>query len=471
MPYSYVSYRGGDAGVPSGTTGPFAFGSIGFLDATTVSIADALKVYVGGVLLDATDYTLNTVTKELTLVNGYSTGLGAGVYLKIQRSTKIDDRYVDYADSSNLTEQVLDLDSDQNFFLVQEATDGLDDCLKKGVDGNWNAEGLVMKSLAEGTDGTDAVNVNQLYSAIGGGTSALIQGQTSIAFTADGTGNTYTIPGRAGKDVDDNNIYRNGIKLVPTDAYTVADSGEDLVVTLVTTPETGEIIEAVYGTGTAIGELGPDSVGAPNLQDDIVSPEHINGGNTPAGTNHYLKSVGDAVSWASLTADQINDFDTAVNTRPLSSFSAATGNVSMGSQRITNIGTGVNQTDAATVGQLDGLLPLANNNGSFTTYSGSNNPVNLPALGTLFGITIRFPGQGQGNGQAGSDAVDSYHLPGNASNRYIVCLFSYRDFNNNDGEHYGFNKGGVYTGNTNMAAGGLFPVTGSGIHGFAIRIA
>lgn len=68
MPYSYVSYRGGDAGVPSGTTGPFAFGSIDFLDATTVSIADALKVYVGGVLLDAVDYTLNTVTKELTQI-------------------------------------------------------------------------------------------------------------------------------------------------------------------------------------------------------------------------------------------------------------------------------------------------------------------------------------------------------------------------------------------------------------------
>lgn len=465
MPNSYVSYRGGDAGVPAGTTGPFAFGSIEFLDTTTVAIKDAIKVYVGGALLTyTTDYTLNLAgsTKELTLVGGYSTGLPQGTLLKIQRSTKIDSRYVDYTDSSNLTEQILDLDSNQEFLLIQEATDGLDDCLKKGTDGNWNAEGLPIKNQAEGTDGTDGVNVNQLFAAIGGGTSAMQSGQTSVTFNADGSTQTYTIPGRAGKDVDDHNIYRNGIKLLPTAGYTVADSGDDLVVTLVSLPNVGEKIEAVYGTGTAIGVLGPDAVSAVNILDDAVEVDKIHGGNTPA-TNHYLKSNSNVVSWASLTADQVTDFDTAVNTRKLSDFTVApAASVSMGSQKITNLGVGTADTDAVRLDQLAGLLGL--HTGSYVSV---NNPSSLSQVGVgqLFGISSH------GGGTAGvlNTDVVSYTLPGNSNNKFLCCYFSNRDWDLTQGEDSGWGYGGMLTGGTNISSNAVSGY-GTSLRGFGMGI-
>ena len=450
MAYSYVSYRGGDAGVPSGTTGPFAFGSINFLETTTVAINDAIKVYVGGVLLaETTDYTLNLggSTKELTLVGGYSTGLPLGQLLKIQRSTKLDSRYVDYADSSNLTEQILDLDSNQEFLLIQENSDGLDDCLRKGLDGNWDAEGLPIKNLGEGADGTDGVNVNQLYAAIGGGTSAIVSGQTSISFTADGSTQVYAIPGRAGKDVDDHSIYRNGIKLLPTDAYTVADSGDDLVVTLVSLPAVGEKIEAVYGTGTAIGQLGPDAVSTVNILDDAVEVGKIDGGNTPA-TNHYLKSNSNVVSWASLTADQITNFDAAVNARKLSDFTGTpTASVSMGNQRVTNLGVGTASKDAVRVSQIADLLNIET-----AVYLGQNNPTSVPPIGQIFGISSNA---GNSNEQGVASDVSQFYLPGNSTHRYLFVYFSMRDFEGGGGTNDGWGKGGVQTGGTSVSSGAL----------------
>jgi hypothetical protein len=465
MAYSYVSYRGGVAGVPSGTTGPFAFGSINFLETTTVSISDAIKVYVGGVLLtETTDYTLNLAgaTKELTLVGGYSTGLLEGVYLKIQRSTKLDSRYVDYADSSNLTEQILDLDSNQEFLLIQENADSLDDCLRKGLDGNWDAEGLPIKNLSEGTDGTDAVNLNQLYSAIGGGTTAIVSGQTSITFTADGSTQVYTIPGRAGKDVDDHSIYRNGIKLLPTDAYTVADSGDDLVVTLVSLPVVGEKIEAVYGTGTAIGQLGPGAVSNVNLAPDAVEVDKIHGGNTPA-TNHYLKSNSNVVSWASLTADQITNFNTAANARRLSDFTLSpNATVNMGSQRISNLGTGIaGSSDAVRMSQLADLLNIDTG-----IYLGTNNPTSVPPIGRIFGISSNG---GYVNGPGVPSDVSQFYLPGNSTHRYLFVYFSTRDWDGSAGEDSGWGKGGVQAGGTSVSSGAVYG-WGHAHQGFGIGI-
>jgi hypothetical protein len=116
MAYSYVEY----VGTAGGTTGPFAYGSVALLETTTASHEDQLEVYKNGLLLTGTtDYTINEGTKEVTLVaNIFNTDL-----LRISRITKADARYVDYVDSTNVTSELLDLDSNQLFFLVQEGLD------------------------------------------------------------------------------------------------------------------------------------------------------------------------------------------------------------------------------------------------------------------------------------------------------------------------------------------------------------
>ena len=67
MAYSYTEH----VGTAGGTTGPFADGGpVDFLPADTESISTQLKVYKNGTLLTlTTDYTLDTVTESVTLVD------------------------------------------------------------------------------------------------------------------------------------------------------------------------------------------------------------------------------------------------------------------------------------------------------------------------------------------------------------------------------------------------------------------
>lgn len=87
----------------------------------------------------------------------------AGAVVLIMRQTKNDNRYVDFSDGGVLKDKFLDLDSDQIFYLAQEAMDWK--LLSPSFDpeaGGLNAKGDKIVNLGEGTDPTDAVNLSQL---------------------------------------------------------------------------------------------------------------------------------------------------------------------------------------------------------------------------------------------------------------------------------------------------------------------
>ena len=79
--------------------------------------------------------------------------------IEIRRTTSQAARLVDYADGSVLKENDLDTDSEQGFFMSQEAIDDANDRIKlDNADFQWDAQSKRIKNVADPTANTDAVN-------------------------------------------------------------------------------------------------------------------------------------------------------------------------------------------------------------------------------------------------------------------------------------------------------------------------
>ena len=112
-----------------------------------------IEVYVNGVLQTVTTHYTWTGTNEITLV----TGATAGDYVVRRRKTSQDARLVDYVNASALSESTLDEDSNQAFYMAQEALDDADTALSEDVtDGQLDADSRRIKNVTDPTSAQDA---------------------------------------------------------------------------------------------------------------------------------------------------------------------------------------------------------------------------------------------------------------------------------------------------------------------------
>jgi hypothetical protein len=379
MAFSYVEY----VGTVGGTTGPFSYGSVALLDADTESISTQLKVYKNGTLLTlTTDYTIDTINDEVdTVANVFNTDL-----LRIVRETKGDARYVDYVDSTNITSELLDLDSNQLFFLVQEAIDLQTDAMTVGTDGAWAGRGRKIGNIAAGVNGTDAVTVNQLQAAVTGALPASLSGIGTVVYTGDGSTTAFPLPSAisAITDPSDVEVYINGLRQRPGTHYTIVSTN----ITITPAPSASDNILVAFPEGAVSAVLTTNTVTTTALQDNAVTVAKI-----AEGTNgQVIATVAGNTAWTTPTASLITDFDTQVRTNRLDQLTAPTVSVSLNSQRITNLATPTTGTDAATKTYVDDIRNLTcMNTGS--ALSGSATSVNFSATcGFIAGqFTIQVP--------------------------------------------------------------------------------
>lgn len=152
-----------------------------------------IQVKVDGVLKTApTDYTFPT-----TSTLQFPTAPLNGLIVEIRRVTPRIERLVDFQDASTLTEATLDQDSNQNFFVAQEAFDLADSNIKLAPDNTFDAEGLRIKNLGAPKLPTDAVRVQDLTEDAGS-----VQLRADLNDTADPSKGVALIPTAVKKSGD-----------------------------------------------------------------------------------------------------------------------------------------------------------------------------------------------------------------------------------------------------------------------------
>jgi hypothetical protein len=81
-----------------------------------------------------------------------------GALVRIERATNLSERAVDFASGAVLTEEDLDKSNIQVYHAAQEALDKVEQTMQVDVDGKWDGQDRVIKSVADPVADTDAVN-------------------------------------------------------------------------------------------------------------------------------------------------------------------------------------------------------------------------------------------------------------------------------------------------------------------------
>jgi hypothetical protein len=217
-----------------------------------------ITVTLGGVATTAFSY--NGAGTQIT----FDTAPGTDVAIQITRTTSQGTKLVDYSSGSVLTETDLDTDSDQAFFMSQEAIDNANDVITlDAADFQWDASSKRIKSVANPTAAQDAVTKNYLES-----TWLSTSDKANITTLAGITSNITTVAGISSNvtSVAGNASNINTVAGISSNVTTVAGISSNVTtvagiasnVTAVAADATD--IGAVAGKATEIGLLGTADV-------------------------------------------------------------------------------------------------------------------------------------------------------------------------------------------------------------------
>ncbi|MDA9627021.1 phage tail fiber protein [Candidatus Pelagibacter sp.] len=144
MANSFVRYTGN--GSTTAYSIPFSYRSTADLAITLAGVA-------------STAFTLNAAGTTLT----FNTAPASNVAIEIRRRTSQGTKLVDYASGSVLTENDLDTDSDQAFFMGQEAIDDANDVIKiSNTNFQWDATSKRITNVANPTSDQDVATKHYL---------------------------------------------------------------------------------------------------------------------------------------------------------------------------------------------------------------------------------------------------------------------------------------------------------------------
>ena len=213
MSYSKVKYT-----YTSGGSTTFSYSNIDVLGAGADPVSEQLDVYLNDALLVLTlDYTINTGAETITLTSRVTSGMATGSVIVIQRSTKLNDRYVDWTNNAGIDETDLDLEGDQHLFIEQELSDELDLTMKKNVSETyWDGQFLPSVNCSPATDGSGWTTLNQVQNLLAGGETASLGEFNDWCFEGNGTNDDFLLSGAASNTTVENLMVSiNGVTLCP----------------------------------------------------------------------------------------------------------------------------------------------------------------------------------------------------------------------------------------------------------------
>jgi len=301
MSFAIVNYTGNGATTTYAITFPYITSSH-----VIVKVDNVLKTA-------GTDYTFPTSSTIQ-----FTTAPANGLVISISRSSSRSARLVDYQDGATITEAILDQDSNQLFYISQEAFDTADNALLLDTDNKYNANSKIIKNVLNPVNAQDAVTKNYL--------------ENTWLSTADKA--TLT-------NLNSNIASVNAVNASLADVTTVAN-------------DLNEPVSEIDTVATNIANVNTVGTGIANV-------------NTVAGISADITTLAGTAGLTTLASNAGNIATVAGQITP-------TNNISTVAGAVANIGTVA--TDIANVNSVGGSIAnvntVAGNNANITTVAGAN---------------------------------------------------------------------------------------------------
>ena len=332
MANSFVRYTG------DGNTSAFA---IPF----SYRVESDLVVTLAGVATTA--FTINAAGTTLT----FSSVPSNGTAIEIRRKTSQGTKLVDYASGSVLTEDDLDTDSDQAFFMSQEAIDDANDVIKvSNVNFQYDVTNKRLINVADPVDAQDAVTKNWLTTTYLS-TSTISNINTLSPISA----NITTVAGIA-----------SDVTAVANDATDIGTVATNIASVNTVATNINDVITVANDLNEAISEI---ETAASDLQETTSEIDTVS--NNIANVN----TVGTDITNVNTVATNIANVNTvagiSANVTTVAGISSDVSTVAGANANIGIVATDLNG--------VDDIGTVANNIGNVNTVAGNNTNVSTVA--------------------------------------------------------------------------------------------
>ena len=256
-----------------------------------------------------TAFTLNAAGTTLT----FNATPSNGTAIEIRRRTSQGSKLVDYASGSVLTENDLDTDSEQAFFMSQEAIDDANDVIKPSATNfQWDATNKRIINVTDPTDAQDVATKNYLentwlsssdkanINTLAGisGLATLAANETNINTVAANNTNVTNV----GSDITNVNTVATNI----TSVNTVATNINDVIAVA------NDLAEAVSEVQTVADDLNETTSEIDTVANNIANVNTV--GNAITNVNN----VGNNIANVNTVATNLTDINSFENTYKIS---------------------------------------------------------------------------------------------------------------------------------------------------------
>ena len=329
---------------------------------------DDLSTLVAGSAVTA--YVLDSAGTTLT----FDVAPANGAAIEIRRTTSQTAKLVDYVSGSVLTENDLDTDSDQSFYMSQEALDKAGDVIVlDSADFNWDGQSKRLKNIATPVDNTDAVNkayistnipnittvagISANVTAVAGNATninAVAADATDIGLVATNIGSVNTVAADITKVIAVANDLAEAVSEVETVANDLneATSEIDTVATSITNVDAVgtnianvNTVAGVASDVTTVAGISADVAAVENIAANVTTVAGISANvtsvagisseisavnanatniNTVAGANTNINNVGGSIASVNTVATNLASVNSFANTYLGASSSAPT---------------------------------------------------------------------------------------------------------------------------------------------------
>jgi hypothetical protein len=334
-----------------------------------------------------TDYTFAT-SSTIT----FTTAPANGLVIKFTRTSNRAARLVDYQDGSTITEAILDQDSNQMFYMAQEAIDITENTIALDNDDKYDADNKVIKNLANPVNDTDAVN-KQFISTNLPNITTVAGISASVTTVAGISGNVTTV---ANNNADVSTVATNiaSVNTAATNIAAINTVNTNIADIITTANDLNEAVSEIDTVANSIANVNIVGTAIANVNTVATDIANIN---TVAGNNSNITTVAGISANVTAVAGDATDIGTVATdlagSDTIGTVATDIANVNLVGGSIANVNTVA--TDIANVNTV------ATNNTNINTVAGQNSNIT-----TLAGISADITAVASNAGNISTVATD-----------------------------------------------------------------